>query len=208
MTRVSLAGFACLLMAACGTGSGGRQATAPPEVRPAPKITQFYASPAVVAPEDRTLLCYGVEGADEVTLTPPVEPVRPALSRCIEAWPKSTTEYVLKATGKGGESEARVKVIVDPKAPKDQTGTVVVPPKQLIRYLVASEKSVAPGQPFTLCFGLAAPATVSLDPPLVPLPAGDRGCVNLSIQTTTTLTVTAKGANGAIDTAKLTIPVR
>lgn len=205
MRRVWLP-LALLLLAACGSAPKQKtEATG----KPAPKITQFYASPAIVAPGDRSLLCYGVEGATTLTLTPRVEEIKPALSRCIEVRPKTTTEYVLVADGSGGQTQSRTVITVDPKAPRSQQGAATpVPPKSLIRFLVASEQSVAPGQQFTVCYGLAAPATVTIDPPLAAATAGDRSCFNTSLNKTTTITLSAKGQDGRTDQEKLTITVR
>lgn len=195
-----------LLLAACGSTP---QQEAKPALKAPPKITQFYASPAAVPPGDRSLLCYGVEGAESVSLTPEVEAIKPALSRCIEVRPKTTTEYVLSARSPAGQTEARTVVTVDPKAPRSQSAAATpVPPKKIIRFLVSSEPTVAPGQQFTVCYGLAAPASVSLDPPLAPVSPGDRSCFNTSLTKTTTITLSAKGEDGRTDQEKLTIAIR
>lgn len=194
-----------LLLAACG--STPQQEAKPPQAPP--KITQFYASPAAVPSGDRSLLCYGVEGAASVSLTPEVEAIKPALSRCIEVRPKTTTEYVLSARSPAGQTEARTVVTVDPKAPRSQSAAATpVPPKKIIRFLVSSEPAVAPGQQFTVCYGLAAPAAVSLDPPLAPVSPGDRSCFNTSLTKTTTITLSAKGEDGRTDQEKLTVTIR
>jgi hypothetical protein len=195
-----------LLLGACGSAPKQPSEPAP---KPAPKITQFYASPATIPPGDRSLLCYGVEGATTLTLTPAVEEIKPALSRCIEVRPKTTTEYVLTADGAGGQTQSRTVITVDPKAPRSQAAVATpVPPKSLIRFLVASEQSVTSGQQFTVCYGLAAPATVTLDPPLAPATPGDRSCFNTSLNKTTTITLSAKGQDGRTDQEKLTVTVR
>ena len=194
-----------LLLADCGSTPRQKTQAAP---KPAPKITQFYASPAIVPPGDHSLLCYGVEGAESVALTPAIESIRPALSRCIEAQPKVTTEYILTATNASGQTQTRTVITVDPKAPRNQTAATAVPPKSLIRFLVASDPVVAPGQQFTVCYGLAAPATVTLSPPLAPVVPGDRSCFNTSLTKTTTITLSAKGKDGRTDREKLTVTVR
>jgi len=196
-----------LLLAACGSTPSQKTQATP---RPTPKITQFYASPAIVPPGDHSLLCYGVEGAESVTLTPAVESIKPALSRCLEVRPKVTTEYILTATNASGQTQTRTVITVDPKAPRNQTATnaTPVPPKSLIRFLVASDQTVTPGQQFTVCYGLAAPATVTLSPPLAPVAPGDRSCFNASLTKTTTITLSAKGKDGRTDQEKLTVTVR
>ncbi len=62
-------------------------------------IVQFYASNAMIAPGEKSLLCYGVVNAKEVHLDPPVEKVWPAASRCFDVAPSSTTHYSLTAEG-------------------------------------------------------------------------------------------------------------
>lgn len=55
-----------------------------PDPKPAapapPKITHFYASPGVVPPGESFLMCYGVENARTVKLSPPVETITPSLN--------------------------------------------------------------------------------------------------------------------------------
>lgn len=62
-------------------------------------IVQFYAKNAVIAPGEKSLVCYGVVNAKEVRLDPPVEKVWPATSRCFEVAPAATTHYSLTAEG-------------------------------------------------------------------------------------------------------------
>jgi hypothetical protein len=66
------------------------------------KILLFYASPAAIHRGGKALLCYGVENARKVAIDPPVENTGPALSRCIEAHPLSTTTYTLTAEDASG----------------------------------------------------------------------------------------------------------
>jgi hypothetical protein len=66
------------------------------------KIVQFYASPPQVPRGTEALLCYGVINAAAVRITPNVEPITPALSRCVSVRPEKTTEYTLTAESKTG----------------------------------------------------------------------------------------------------------
>jgi hypothetical protein len=70
------------------------------------KILTFYASPGVVKPGEKTLVCYGVSNAKEVKIDPPLDNVGPSLSRCLETHPRKTTEYTLTARDAAGR-EAR-----------------------------------------------------------------------------------------------------
>jgi len=76
--------------------------TLPPGLANELKIETFYASPPVIRAGQTTLLCYGVQNAEAVSLSPPVETIHPSLSRCIEIRPQMTTEYRLTARSKSG----------------------------------------------------------------------------------------------------------
>jgi hypothetical protein len=77
------------------------------------KILMFYANPPIVAKGDRTLLCYGIAGAKNVRIEPNVEGIGPALSRCVEVFPKATTTYSLVASdGSGAEQKSMIEVRV------------------------------------------------------------------------------------------------
>jgi hypothetical protein len=67
------------------------------------KILSFAADKAVTTPGGRILLCYGVANAASVKIEPELEPVRPAVTHCLEAFPKRTTTYTLTATDANGK---------------------------------------------------------------------------------------------------------
>lgn len=69
------------------------------------KILMFYANPGIVKRGETTLLCYGVSNAKAVRIEPKVEGVGPAISRCVEAVPRSDTTYTLFAEGQDGSKE-------------------------------------------------------------------------------------------------------
>jgi hypothetical protein len=69
------------------------------------KILMFYANPPVVSRGEKTLLCYGVSNATTVRIEPDVEGVGPAISRCVEAAPRSDTTYTLTAEGANASKE-------------------------------------------------------------------------------------------------------
>jgi hypothetical protein len=80
------------------------------------KIVQFYASPPQVAPGGSALLCYGVINAAAVSIAPNVDPITPALSRCVPVSPQQTTRYTLSAQSKAGEKRtATVEIRVGAK---------------------------------------------------------------------------------------------
>lgn len=65
------------------------------------KILSFWARPAVAKRGARVLVCYGVVSAKTVRIDPHIDDITPSLSRCLEAFPKHTTEY--KITAEDGE---------------------------------------------------------------------------------------------------------
>ena len=69
------------------------------------KILSFGATPGVVSPGERVVLCYWVSNATQVKIEPGVEPVKPALSHCLDAYPKTTTTYKLTAENAKGDKK-------------------------------------------------------------------------------------------------------
>jgi hypothetical protein len=68
------------------------------------KILDFYAAPRTIHPGERSTICYGVNAADRVRIDPPVEEIRPAISRCIQVAPAQTTDYKLSAQDRAGHT--------------------------------------------------------------------------------------------------------
>jgi len=64
------------------------------------KILNFAADTAVTHRGGRVLLCYGVANAVSVK----IEPLKPAVTKCVEAFPKKTTTYTLTAVDTNGHS--------------------------------------------------------------------------------------------------------
>lgn len=72
-------------------------------------ILGFNAAATEAPVGGRVVLCYGVSNATAVKIEPGVEPLKPALSHCLNVFPKKTTTYVLKAEdGKGNSRSASV----------------------------------------------------------------------------------------------------
>ena len=66
------------------------------------KILNFYASVGAVTAGEKALLCYGVENAKSVRISPSVQGVYPSPNRCIEILPERTTHYTILAEGYDG----------------------------------------------------------------------------------------------------------
>ena len=69
-------------------------------------ILGFNADEREVRAGGRVLMCYGVSNATKVRIEPGAEPIKPALSHCLEVYPKKTTTYTLKAEDAGGNSKS------------------------------------------------------------------------------------------------------
>ena len=76
------------------------------------KVLTFYANPPVLTRGERGLLCYGVANTKAVRIEPQVEEIKPALSRCIEVKPSTSTTYTLTASDAAGRVETRAVEIV------------------------------------------------------------------------------------------------
>ena len=61
------------------------------------KILHFYTSTREIAPGTKADVCYSVVNATALRLDPPVKRVWPALSRCFEVTPATSTRYTLTA---------------------------------------------------------------------------------------------------------------
>jgi hypothetical protein len=68
------------------------------------RILAFYANPPSLTRGERANLCFGVDSAEWVRIEPGVQPLKPALSRCVSVSPGATTEYTLTAGGAGGKT--------------------------------------------------------------------------------------------------------
>lgn len=66
------------------------------------KILNFYASVGAVTVGEKALLCYGVENAKSVRISPTIQGVYPSPNHCIEIVPERTTHYTILAEGFDG----------------------------------------------------------------------------------------------------------
>jgi len=70
------------------------------------RILRFYASVGMVAPGETAQLCYSVENARLVRISP-MQSAWPAQDRCFDVVPEHTTHYTLLAEGFDGTVAAR-----------------------------------------------------------------------------------------------------
>ncbi len=67
------------------------------------RILRFYASVGLVMTGESAELCYGVENAKSVRISPPLPNVYPSARRCLQVVPKHTTHYTILAEGYDGK---------------------------------------------------------------------------------------------------------
>jgi hypothetical protein len=183
--------------AACLLSACSRPAPAPPPKAAAVRITQFYASPPEAARGEKTLICYGVENAKTVWLSPPRRELSTALSRCVDVEPTATTTYTLTAEGDGGTAKQDVTVTIGPAKPAAA---------KIIEVRVTALE-IKRGEAASICYKVSNATTVRIDPPTQPSEK-DPSCGIVHPQRTTTYTVTARGAGGDSDQERVTIKVR
>jgi hypothetical protein len=178
-------------------GCGGQQPSpkAPPKAAETVKITQLYSSTPQVARGEKGLVCYGVENARSVWLSPPRQELSAALSRCVDVHPEATTNYTLTAEGADGQ-----------RVTQDVTVTVG-PARARIIEVKVSALEVARGAPVSICYKVANAASVRIEP--VHFKGGSRGegCTMVSPRETTTYVVTVAGAGGEEDHERVTVKV-
>jgi hypothetical protein len=75
----------------------------PMSAQPQPvRILRFYASAGTVAPGQTAKLCYSVENARVIRISPAVDRAYPSRGHCVEIHPEHTTHYILQAEGFDG----------------------------------------------------------------------------------------------------------
>lgn len=172
------------------------------------KITSFYPTETMVAPDAPATLCYGVENAAAVRLTPPVEPVWPAMSRCFTVNPRVATKFTLTAVGKDGKE---VSLTTELKVGRRKTTAPAAAASNdgpRILFLLAPSPEIPAGLPATLCYGVAATTKVTMDPDVGPIEPKEKFCATVKPEKTTTYTLTAADESGKSARQSLTIRVK
>jgi hypothetical protein len=161
---------------------------------PKPRILQFKANPAFIATGLSGKLCYGVENAARLDLTPKVEPILPASGNCIDIAPKQTTVYTLTAFG------------ADPAAGQDvQTVEVKVgAPPPRISDLKANSTDVRRGAMVRVCFKVQNAQSVEAKPGKL---NRKTNCLTDYPKKTTIYRITAHGGDKEEDSGTVTVKV-
>lgn len=66
------------------------------------RILKFYASAGILTAGEKTRLCYSVENARRVRISPMIQEIYPSPNHCLEIVPEHTTHYTLLAEGYDG----------------------------------------------------------------------------------------------------------
>ena len=187
---------ALLLLASCGGTPKPAVSESKPTGIPV-KITQFYANPPTIPKGGKGLLCYGVESAASVRVEPPVEKLSPALTRCFEVTPATTTTYKLIAEGRSGGSA-------------ESTATVTVGAAQPVLFdLAISSTKVKSGELVSFCFQSKNASSVKGSPGKFQKGGNARkDCLIDQPTKTTTYEIVVSNADGLSDTASMTVEVR
>lgn len=185
--------------------SGCSQAPAPapkPAGEPAAevKISQFYANTGVVEQGTPITICYGVENARTVRIEPPVETLKPAVSRCFSVTPDRGATYTLIAEGSDGKTvTATFRVNVK--------GRTAARP-ELVQLFGSSSSEIQAGQPATLCYTVDDATSLRIEPGVQTIKDLHSGCVLVRPNESTVYTLTAAAADGRTESRKLTITVK
>ncbi|MDE3166161.1 MAG: hypothetical protein KGN36_10165 [Acidobacteriota bacterium] len=89
-------------------GPAGEPLVHPPAWQPQPvRIVRFFATTGALFAGEKAKLCYSVENARIVRLSPVMDRIPPSPGRCIEIHPDHTTHYTLQAEGFDGRIAVR-----------------------------------------------------------------------------------------------------
>jgi hypothetical protein len=88
------------------------------------RILQFYATTGMLVAGEKAKLCYGVENARAVHISPRLPGVVPAVNRCLEIVPERTTHYTILAEGYDGAFVTRFFTLVVQDAPDSEPGAL------------------------------------------------------------------------------------
>ena len=110
----------------------------PSGVQPGPvKILRFYASVGSITRGEKARLCYGVENARSVRISPMLQGIYPSEKRCLEIVPEHTTHYTLLAEGFDGR--VAVQSLTLPVQPRPS------PPPHVLLFAGGTEKDGSAG---------------------------------------------------------------
>jgi hypothetical protein len=151
-----------------------------------PRVLQFGANPAQIDPGGTSQLCYTVENATEISISPSVPGFDASRNAaCLMVSPTATTTYVLTVRNAAGSTSANA--------------TVTVGGVRILTFTNNPDFSQRSGDPVTLSWtteGATSVTLTGLGVPSGPLPVN--GSVVVRPVTNTTYTLIAYGPNGSV----------
>lgn len=182
-----------LLLAACLGMAGCTSPIPTTKQDPAPTISSFTASPALITAGASTTLSWNTQGATSVTIAPG-NFASTSGTGSVALSPTATTTYTLTATNSIGSVTALVSV------------TVTAPNLPTITSFTASPTGIALGAISTLSWTTSGAATLTITPGTFASTSAS-GTTNVSPEATTTYVLTATNAAGSV-TATATVTVQ
>jgi hypothetical protein len=150
------------------------------------RVVQFNVSPAQIAQGGSAQLCYTVENATEISISPAVPGFDPTRnSACLTVSPTATTTYVLTARNAAGTTTA--------------AATITVGGVRITSFTNSPDYSTKAGDPVLLSWtteGATSVTITGLGAPTGSLPAS--GNITVNPVTNTTYTLIAYGPNGSV----------
>jgi hypothetical protein len=179
------------------TGTDGKPVSAPAIVTVTPggtpRILQFGLNPTTINAGGQSQLCWQVENATTVSISPGIGTVD--LTGCRTVNPNTTTAYVLTATNAAGSVTA--------------SATLTVGNVMITTFTNDPPYSGAAGAPVTLIWTTSGASSVTLTGPFVPSgPLPVNGSIVINPNTNADYTLTAYGPNGQTVSAVLHVFVR
>ena len=184
--------LAGLILSSCSTAP--RPAAGPVHAAEPPRITQLYTTTPQVPKGEKGMLCYGVENAKSVWLSPPKRELSAAISRCVEVEPTGRTTYTLTAAAADGKTVTQDLVL--------GSG----PARVRIVNIDISAAEIPAGGIANICYKVENAKAVTITPVHFQS-TSQNGCTIVQPAKTTAYVVTATGAGGDTDEEKVTIKV-
>jgi hypothetical protein len=178
------------------TGCSSEKPQPAPKAQLPPAITQLYAPQPSIASGEAAKICYGVENAKSVWISPPLHELSAALARCIEVEPKENTTYALTVEGADGQRVSQ-EIMIFVGAAKAKIINVNI-----------SAAEVKAGETVSVCYQVEHVRSVTINPPGYHGGPDPRGCVTHQPLKTTTYVIAATGAEGDRDQEQVTVKVR
>jgi hypothetical protein len=173
------------------TGSDGRtvtsqvtvDATKPPP--PPPKILSFSASPPAIVAGDKSQLCFELKDATSVQIDSGVPQLEAGTQKqCVTVMPVKTTTYTLTALNTEGKTD------------KKQTTVRVSKPAPQIISFSSQPNLIKDGGSVRLCYETKNTTSLQIDHGVGEVRPPNKGCVDTTLDQTTTFTLTASGDGG------------